>query len=83
MMADGLAQIRGIRINPEKVVTNILVFDISGIGMNTSDFSRKLAERGVLAAGINAEQMRFVTHMDVSREECTAALTEIRRIITA
>jgi threonine aldolase len=80
MMADGLAQIRGIRINPEKVVTNILVFDISGTGMTTADFSRKLADRGVLAAGIDAEHMRFVTHMDVSREECVTALQEIRSI---
>lgn len=83
MMAEGLAQMRGIRIIPEKVVTNILVFDISATGMNTADFSRKLAERGILAAGISAEQMRFVTHMDVSRGDCATALGEIRRIIAA
>jgi threonine aldolase len=80
MMADGLARIPGIRINPANVTTNILVFDISGTGMNTADFSRKLADRGVLAAGINAEQMRFVTHMDVSREDCKRALQTICEI---
>ena len=81
MMAEGLAQVPGIRINPAKVSTNILVFDISGTGMNTADFSRKLADRGVLAAGINTEQMRFVTHMDVSREDCETALQAMKEIV--
>ena len=80
MLAEGLAQIPGIKIDSKKVVTNILVFDISGTGMNTADFSRKLAERNVLAAGINPEQMRFVTHMDVSREDCQTALQEVSAI---
>lgn len=79
-LAQGLAQIPGIKIDPKKVVTNILVFNIAGTGMNTADFSRKLADRNVLAAGIDAENMRFVTHMDVSREDCEAALEAIRGI---
>jgi threonine aldolase len=79
-MAEGLAQVPGIKIDPKKVATNILVFNISGTGMNTADFSRKLAERNVLAAGIDPENMRFVTHMDVSRSDCEQALAEIRAI---
>ena len=70
----------GIKIDPKKVATNILVFDITGTGMNTADFSQKLAAKNVLAAGINAEQMRFVTHMDVSRADCEAALEAVTAI---
>lgn len=80
LMAKGLAQVPGISIDPQKVMTNILVFNIAATGMNTADFSRKLAERNVLAAGIDADSMRFVTHMDVSREDCEAALDAIRAI---
>jgi len=80
MLAHGLSQISGIRIDPRRVATNILVFDISETGMNTADFSQKLAARNVLAAGINPEQMRFVTHMDVSRQDCERALEVIRGI---
>lgn len=79
-LAQGLARIPGIKIDPKKVVTNILVFNIAGTSMNTVDFSRKLGERNVLAAGIDPENMRFVTHMDVSREDCEAALEAIRGI---
>lgn len=79
-LAKGLEQIPGIKIDPRKVATNILVFNISATGMNTAEFSRKLAERNVLAAGIDPENMRFVTHMDVSREDCEAALSAIQEI---
>jgi threonine aldolase len=48
--------------------------------MDTSEFSRKLGEQKVLAAGIDAEQMRFVTHNDVSREDCEKVLEAVRRI---
>jgi threonine aldolase len=46
--------------------------------MDTAEFSRKLAARNVLAAGIDAEQMRFVTHNDVSREDCGKVLEAVR-----
>lgn len=80
LLAKGLAEIPGVKIDPKKVVTNILVFDVSGAGMNTADFSRKLAERNVLAAGINPVQMRMVTHMDVSRDDCQQALDAVRAV---
>jgi threonine aldolase len=80
VLAQGLAQIGGIKIDPKKVQTNILVFNITCTGMNTADFSRKLAEKNVLAAGIDPENMRFVTHMDVSREDCEKTLEVVRGI---
>jgi len=80
VLARGLAQIPGIKIDPKEVATNILVFNITATGMNTADFSRKLAERKILAAGIDPENMRFVTHMDVSREDCEMALGAIQEI---
>jgi len=79
-LAEGLAQIPGIKIDPKKVVTNILVFDVTGTGMDTAEFSRQLGGKNVLAAGINPQQMRMVTHMDVSRADCEQALETIRAI---
>jgi threonine aldolase len=57
LIARGLAEISGIDIDPEKVPTNILVFDIGDTGMTTAQFSSALKERGVLANGINAREM--------------------------
>jgi threonine aldolase len=77
-LANGLKQIKGIKIG--KTPTNILVFDISGTGMNTTEFSRRLAEKNVLAAGIDPEQMRFVTHHDITRDACLKTLEAVRAI---
>jgi threonine aldolase len=79
-LAEGLAEIKGIKIDANKVKTNILVFSIVGTGMDTAEFSRKLAAHNVLAAGIDHEQMRFVTHNDVSREDCVRVLGAVRAI---
>jgi threonine aldolase len=78
LLAEGLAEIKGIKIDAKKVRTNILVFNVVGTGMDTTEFSRKLGEKKVLAAGIDMEQMRFVTHNDVSREDCLSVLRVVR-----
>jgi len=81
-LAEGLTRVPGIKLDPSRVHTNILVFEISGTGMTTAELSRGLAERNVLMNGINPEQMRLVTHMDVDRAACTRALEAIREICT-
>src|ERR1051326_1888553 len=80
LLAEGLSEIKGIKIDAKKVRTNILVFSIADTGMDTAEFSRKLGAQNVLAAGIDQEQMRFVTHNDVSREDCGKVLETVRRI---
>lgn len=82
-LAEGLAHIAGIGIDPGKVQTNILVFDLSGTGMNSTEFSRRLADHRVLAGGISPELMRFVTHLDVDRTGCEYAISVVDRVCTA
>ncbi|HKU19410.1 MAG TPA: GntG family PLP-dependent aldolase [Terriglobales bacterium] len=79
-LAAGLAQVPGIRLDAAKVVTNILVFNVAGTGMSSFDICKKLAEQGVLASGIDAEQIRMVTHMDVDRAACARALEAVQAI---
>ncbi len=79
-LALGLASVPGIKLDPERVHTNIVVFDISSTGMTSAELSHRLAERNVLMNGINPEQMRLVTHMDVDRTACARALEAINEI---
>jgi len=81
-LAHGLAEISGVKIDPEKVPTNILVFDISATGINTNDLSARLKEQGVLANGISPREMRMVTHKDVSRSDCETALGIVKRALS-
>ena len=80
-LARGLAEIRGVVLDPERVQTNIVVFDISGTGQTTAEISAKLKQRHVLANGINDRQMRMVTHKDVSFDDCETALNAIRESV--
>ncbi|MBZ5566244.1 MAG: aminotransferase class I/II-fold pyridoxal phosphate-dependent enzyme [Acidobacteriia bacterium] len=79
-LAQGLARVPGIKVDPAKVLTNIVICDISGAGMVSADFSRKLAENSVLCGTVNTELVRFVTHMDVDRAGCERALEAVREI---
>lgn len=72
-LAGRLAEMPGIRIDPGQVRTNIVIFDISALGVSTQDFSAELKARGVLSNGINQTRMRMVTHMDVDRAGCQRA----------
>ena len=82
-LAEGLAQLPGFKIDPRKVQTNILICDISGTGMTSSDLSRRLAEQNVLANGVGPQLIRFVTHLDVSREDCARALEVVAAVCGA
>ncbi len=73
-LAEGLSRLPGVRIDPEAVATNIVVFDVSETGLAPVEISARLKSRGVLINGINERQMRAVTHYDVDRAACAQAL---------
>jgi len=73
-LAEGLSQIPGIAIDARKVVTNILIFDVSATGLDSAEISARLKRNGVLINGVNPRQMRAVTHYDVTRAACAQAL---------
>ena len=80
-LAQGLAQIPGVKINPAKVVTNILILDVSESGMTSFEISKRLAAQGILANGVTPETMRMVTHYDVDRAGCARALKVLGEIL--
>jgi len=82
-LAEQIAAIEGIKIDPSKVRTNIVIFDISGLGVGTIDFSQELKARGVLANGINTTHMRVVTHVDVTRADCEYAANTLAEVAAA
>ena len=73
----------GVELDPERVQTNIIIFDISGTALTTTQCTQEFKARGVLANGINAREMRMVTHYDVNRTEIEQTLTYAREILKA
>jgi threonine aldolase len=79
LLADGLRAIPGIRLISDRIATNIVIFDVSALGVTSSEFSDALRRRGILAngIGIHPARVRMVTHRDVSREQCEQALAAV------
>jgi len=73
-LAQTVAQIPGFKLNPAKVQTNIVIYDITDTGMTSRELSTLLRKYGVLADGVGPDQLRFVTHLDVNREQCEQAV---------
>jgi threonine aldolase len=82
-LAQALSKIPGFKIDPAKVRTNIVICDITATGMNSGEISCTLAGHNVLANGVGPEQIRFVTHLDVPREQCARALEIVASVIGA
>jgi threonine aldolase len=80
LLARGLAAIPGIHVDVDRVQTNIVIFDISGTGLDSGTFSLRLKERGVLANGVGPSTIRMVTHYDVNETMCRDAIEAAREV---
>ncbi|MGH9573899.1 MAG: threonine aldolase family protein [Candidatus Acidiferrales bacterium] len=80
-LADGLAQIKGIGIDPAKVVTNIVIFDVSASGKTAAEVSGTLRDRKVLANPTGKYTIRMVTHFDVDRAGIERAIIETANVL--
>jgi threonine aldolase len=80
LLARSLAEINGINIDPEKVRTNIVIFDVSEANISADEICARLKERGVLASSFGTS-IRMVTHYDVSRADIETALNELKKVI--
>jgi threonine aldolase len=80
LLARGLAGIPGIRIDPAKVQSNIVIFEVSGTDLAAGEISARLKQLGVLIDPIGAKLLRAVTHYDVDREGCELALAAMAEV---
>ena len=80
-LAHALAEIPGITINPAKVISNILFFDVTGTGMTSFELAKRLAAQNILANGLSPESMRMVTHYDVDRAGCERAIRVLAEVL--
>jgi threonine aldolase len=82
-LAEELARIPGISLDPGKVVTNIVRFDVSGTGRTAADICADLKKYNVLAGPFARYAIRMVTHYDVERAGIDKALAALRQICRA
>jgi threonine aldolase len=76
-LAEGLAQIPGVEIDPSTVETNIVIFSVP----DARGLVESLAGEVELSTAGGGTRVRAVTHMDVVREQIDAALSLIERAV--
>lgn len=81
-LANGVAEISGISIDPASVQTNIVIFDVSGTGKTSGEICARLKDAGVLAIGISDAQIRMVTHCDATSTNISRTIETLRTILT-
>ncbi|MBA5875153.1 MAG: aminotransferase class I/II-fold pyridoxal phosphate-dependent enzyme [Nitrospira sp. CR1.2] len=80
-LADRLAQIPAVSINPAAVETNILFFDLRSPRLSAPAFVATLRQEGVLLNAVSAHTCRAVTHLDVSAKAIEQAADAITRVL--
>ena len=79
LLAHGLASVPGITLDPSRVETNIVVFDVKGTGITGEEFgSRTLTHHGVRFSVLGPHTVRAVTHLDVPADGVERALNAAR-----
>jgi threonine aldolase len=81
-LANGLTSIKGISLDPKKVVTNIVIFDVRGTGRTAAEISSDLGKGKILCGPTDKYSIRMVTHCDVQRDGVERALTAVCDLLT-
>lgn len=80
-LAQGIADIKGITVDPDAIETNMVYFDVAGTGISGAEFSRRLmAEHEVRISALGPTTLRAVTHLDVGGPDIELAINAVRQV---
>lgn len=82
-IAERVAEMPGVALDPAKVVTNIVIFDVASAKLSPQRIVTGLRDEGVLASGVGGTRIRMVTHADVSHADCERAVAVLDRVMRA
>jgi len=82
LLAEALGELPDIGIDPAHVRTNIVIFDVSALGISAAEFVCQLKSYGVIAGVVTPRRVRLVTHQDVSRADCVRAAEAVTAVAT-
>jgi threonine aldolase len=80
-LAEGLATLPGISLDPTTIETNIVFFDLAG-SIGAPAAVERLLSRGIRVGAMGQRTIRAVTHLDVSAEGIDRALEAATEVFT-
>jgi len=81
ILARGVAEIGGIGIEVGHVETNIVFFDVAGLGLTAQEAAARLEPRGVRVQAAGRTLIRAVTHLDVSQSDTERAVAVMQEVL--
>jgi threonine aldolase len=79
-LAEGLAKVKGIQVEMASVQTNMVRFNIGGLGISDESFLQKLKENNVLTSAISKNIVRMVTHRGIEKTHIEKAIDAVDSI---
>lgn len=80
LLAQGLSEIPGIKIDLSRVHINMVFFDISETGIKSDVVVKEMYGKGIKILSSDNGLMRFVTNKDVSKDDVIYAVKSMREI---
>ncbi len=82
-LAEGIAELPGVRVDPAAVETNIVMIDIEPAAGTAADFAQRLRAAGIWMIAIGPQRIRAVTHLDVDRAGIDRAVAAVQAVAGA
>lgn len=79
-LARGLAEIEGLSLDPAKVQTDIVFFDITRPGLTAAELARRLETRGVRVLPVGPDRLRAVTNYHVTADDIDTVLAHVQDV---
>jgi threonine aldolase len=79
-LAEGLAALPGVKLDPATVETNLVFFDLTG-ALDAPTVVERLLARGIRVGAMSARSIRAVTHLDVSAAQVEQTLEAARAVL--
>lgn len=80
-LAEGIAGIAGLQVDPATVQTNLVYFDVVAPDWTPTSICKALLADGVRMGPMGARTVRAVTHLDVDAAGIEKALTALRQVM--
>ena len=80
-LADGLAEMPGLSIDPSLIKTDIVYFEVKRDDMTAEELVNKLEEQGVRMLPVGPGRIRAVTHYHITSDDIDYALAAFLKVL--
>ncbi len=80
-LAEGLAGMPGIVLDPEAIETNIVFFDLAPSAPDSKALEEALGQQGIRIGAMGPRRMRAVTHLDIDKADIEQALSGVAKAL--